>query len=213
MANVRFHRKGVDPGLDGVRDWIGRWCEDASDLRIREIAIPCPTRKDIKDPKRGKAFRSASQRNETPLHSYLKFAAWTWLSSTIGKKAIPQYETRMYLPIEEHLKGVTVKAGTFDPRKPRILTNDEKPTAYTGTFASPEFLFANLGDIITVDVYCEKRSVEVGKTQPYNLCMPLFTGLVRSAVWIPYPRGIAPDHFSPGDLSAVVAYEITCKAN
>jgi len=201
MANTRFHRTGIDPGLNRVRAWIDRWCDDTSNLRIRELSIPCPVVAGINDTKSAKAYSAASQRNETPLHSFLKFAAWVWLCSTIGKDAKPQYETRMYLPMEELLEGVKISGSTFDPRKPQILRRGRQD------------VFAEFGSTISVDVYCKRHSVEVGFTQPFNLCMPLFTGIVSRSTWIPYPKSVAPEQFIPGSLKAVVAYELELESN
>ena len=201
MAKVRFHRTGRDPGLTGVRAWIDRWCDDTSDLRIRELSIPCPDVTGTQSQKAARAYSTSFQRNETSLHSFLKFAAWAWLSSKIGKHAKPEYETQMYLPMEDLLEGVKISGSTFDPRKPQVLKRGRRD------------VFAEFGSIISVDVYCSKHSVEVGFTQPFNLCMPLFQGIVHRSIWLPYPKNVLPKQFAPGSLKTVVAYELELEAN
>lgn len=195
---VRSYREGIDPGLQGTRKWLEQWYGDSSDLLISEISLTCPNVQDVMTPVQRKSYKQAFQRNETPLHSYLKFAAWEWLNSRKNKGIKPDYEVQMYFPFEDLLEGVTFTGSTFDPSVAQLIAKGRQD------------VFADFGSIIFADVLCGRCSVEIGFTQPLNLCMPLLEDLVDKSIWIPFPKGIEPRQFDPltYNLVKVAAYEI-----
>lgn len=196
---IRYHREGIDPGLSGVKEWVARWYEEPADFSIREFSIECPTRDQLKVLCNSKAYRAASQRNELPLHSYLKFLAWAYLREAKTGRRQPAYEMQMYFPIPELLKGVRFVGNTFDPSRAQVIEKGRRD------------VFCSYGDAICVDVYVKGLSVEVGATQPYNLCMPLLERLVEKAIWIPFPPAVEKRQFNPMTcpLKSVNAYEFT----
>lgn len=195
---IRYHRKGVDPGLAGVKEWIARWYEEPADFLIRDISIKCPRFTSMNDPSKSKAYKAASQRNESPLHSFLKFTAWTYLEAARSSKRKPQYEIEMYFPFPELMRGVRVSGTNFDPSRAQVIEKGRHD------------VFCEFGYSINVDVYAEGCSVEAGFTQPSNLCMPLLEGLVQKVLWLPYPKSVDPQGFDlmNSNLKSLIAYEI-----
>jgi hypothetical protein len=106
---------------------------------------------------------------------------------------------QMYFPIPELLRGVEFIGDTFDPSQAQVIEKGRRD------------VFCSHGDAIFVDVYVKGYSVEVGATQPYNLCMPLLQGLVEKAIWIPFPKDVERRAFDPmtSQLKALKAYELT----
>ena len=196
---IRYHRKDSDPGLSGVKEWVARWYEEPSDFSIREFSIKCPKPEQLKMLCKSKAYISASQRSELPLSSYLKLLAWIYLSAAKCGRGQPEYEVQMYFPTPELLRGVQFSGNTFDPSQAQVIEKGRQD------------VFCSHGDAIFVDVYVKGFSVEVGATQPYNLCMPLLERLVEKAIWIPFPKNVGRRESDPMtcQLKSVKAYELT----
>ena len=197
MARERYYRRGTDPGPSKVRNWIEKWYGDSGDLQIGDFSISTPSPTDISKMKSSKTYQSAFQKNQSKLHSFLKFVAYNWLSTTSNSQ--PQYEQQMYLPIDELLQDVKVVGGTFDPCLPQLIEKGRRD------------VYAMFGVMMSVDVFCDRTSVEVGYTQPFNICMPLIEDLAEYVVWIHFPKAINATDFEPNqhEIGSVHAYKFS----
>lgn len=194
----KTYRKGIDPGYESVRPWIDQWYGDSSELDIEIVTISIPHVGAESDIARTDKYRKAFRGNETPLHGVLKYAAYEWLSTNCSEE--PVYEQKIYTPIDE-LTSLVTHIGTFDPTVPQLIEKGRID------------VWAGDGLVIMADVYCERCSVEVGYTQPFNLFTPMLDDLTDMAVWVPFPKGIKPNDYDPFSnlLKSVNAYKFAFK--
>ncbi|MEW8350660.1 MAG: hypothetical protein AB2689_21645 [Candidatus Thiodiazotropha taylori] len=208
-----YYREGVDPEKTAnVRLWLEQWYGDSSAIKISKTKFKFPA----STKERGTPFKSAFQKNQSTLHGYLKFIVYyklyedqqslRYISNKAGySHPKPEYEVRMYYPIEELLEEITQYSGTFDIFEPQVIEKGRTD------------VYAEYGEIKSVDVYCEilasSISVEVGYTQPCNLLLPLLYGLVNTAIWVPFPRKLDPSNFDLKNkgIRTATAYEISFK--
>lgn len=193
-------RACFDMGLEKTVEWLGRWYGDTDDLIIECVPIHCPNAMSV-GAAEAMLLERLTSKNQSELHTYLKFAAWKWLERTSAYPDTIEPEVLCYSPVEELCKGRTVTdefGREIDIRAPRVLydNSDNFPLSY--------------GIALRIDLHSFDISVEVGGTQPFNLITPLLDGLVDKAVWLPYPWGKDTRTFqhSPGGLGDVRAYAI-----
>lgn len=199
-----YYRKGVDPGFLNTRPWIDKWMGDSSDIAISCITIDLPDTKNSAFVGET-AYKGAFRGKETPLHAYLKYGLFKWLEREIG--GFPVYEQKIYSPIDEWaecsdnrqiliMKDEKWVFDDFDPSVPQLIEKGR-------------VIYQHCGIDISADVYCQGVSVEIGYTQPFNLLTPLLDGVVNSAIWVPFPKGIESKRFDPfvSDLEAVTGYK------
>ena len=191
------YRKGIDPGIDSVRPWIDQWYGDSSEIHIELLTIKVPQIDQgsltCEHPKFSAAFRG----KETPLHGMLKYAAYEWLCGHCAET--PVYEQQIYSPIEDITSRVNYLNHTFDPTIPQLIAKGRSD------------VFAGDGMLLIADLYCERHTVEVGYTEPFNLFTPMLDDLADASIWIPFPRNVVAKEFKPADnsLSFVNAYKFT----
>ena len=192
-----YYRKGDDPGSVGVRTWVDKWYGESSDLRIDEISIPVKPFISSQPVSKSEEFLAAAHKKQSSLHAFLKLVAHNWLANTCEQ--LPVYEQEMYFVDKEAVQNVFFKGLDLDPKVSQLL-----PKGY-------KLFDATFGITIVADVYCSRRTVEVGSTQPFNLCMPLLESLAEKSIWVPFPRGIQKAAFDPDEvyLSEIVAYEFS----
>jgi len=141
----------------------------------------------------------------TLLHAYLKYGLFKWLERETG--GFPVYEQKVYSPIDEWvaragngqiliMKDGKTHFDDFDPSVPQLIEKGR-------------LIYQHCGIDIFVDVYCQGVSVEIGYTQPFNLLTPLLDGVVDSAIWVPFPKGIESKRFDPSasGLEFVAGYK------
>lgn len=199
-----YYRKGIDPGFLNTRLWIEKWMGDSSGISISCITIDLPDTKNgvFGD---GAAYKEAFRGKETPLHAHLKYAMFKWLEKEIG--GFPVYEQKIYSPIDElaercsNRRALIIKDrewifDDFDPSVPQLIEKGR-------------VIYQHCGIDISADVYCQGVSVEIGYTQPFNLLTPLLDGVVNSAIWVPFPKGVESKRFDPfvSGLEAVAGYK------
>jgi hypothetical protein len=193
-------RTGVDPGESGVRVWIDRWAEDSSDIDIRKFEIHCPRATELSAVLHDPLLLAARRSRDSALHCFLKYLGALWLHSD-AINGVARYEAQAYFPNPENLQLAAQYKVHVPPRSrtARILT------------ARDRNMNATHGCIIAIDVLGKNISIEVGATQPYNLLTPMLEGLVKRAVWIPFPRGVDRSQFTvdASSLKSVIAYEFT----
>jgi len=191
------YRKGIDPGIGSVRHWIDKWYGDSTEIKIELLKIPVPGVAQGGAIHKSPQYIAAFRGNETPLHGMLKFAAYEWLRSQCNE--IPLYEQTIYTPIEELTSRVRCINCTFDPTIPQLIEKGRIDVQ------------AENGIIIVADLYCERCTLEVGYTQPFNLFTPMLDDLVDASIWLPFPKGITAKNFDPlVDLLGIVnAYKFS----
>lgn len=200
MRSPNEFRTGLDPGEGGVRSWIDRWAEDSSDIAIQKFEINSPPAEELSAVLCDPMLLRARRGRDSELHAYLKYLAARWLQSGAPNAAV-RYEAQVYLPGYDSLELAAKHHIHVPPRsrKPRILTPRDRD------------MNATYGFIIAIDVLGRDTSVEVGATQPYNLLSPMIEGLVKRAVWVPFPRELDRSKFTVNTnaLQSVVAYQFT----
>ena len=199
-----YYRKGVDLGFLNTRLWIEKWMEDSSIISISCMNIDLPSfRSEVV--KNDPAYKEAFRGKETPLHSHLKYGLFKWLEREKG--VLPIYEQKIYSPVDEWVERnsnrcvLIVEDGKlfvddFDPSVPQLIEKGRVISQHCGID-------------ISADLYCRGMSVEIGYTQPFNLLTPLLDGVVISALWVPFPKGIEARRFDPcgSNLATVTAYK------
>lgn len=173
----KYYRNGRDLGLEGTIAWLEQWYDEPLDLEVQGIDIVCPNTMNKAH------FQEAKVGRQSELHAFLKYAARCWLETQQG--VVVSYERRLYsphddVPVDYKTEELMPDGSRFHRKVglPHILAKGDRFPCYFGT-------------LLEVDVLCEGQrniSVEVGATSPFNLLVPLLDGLVRKAVWIPFPQ-------------------------
>lgn len=205
----RSYRQSHSSGIDHAASWVAKWWgDDLTDLSITEFSIECPSAKKLRlyaeDASYTDAFR---KKNESDLHKLLKFSAWLWLEHQKPLKGFEdersEIEQLAYFPSEvAESVIVSYPDGTPENHKFDIALPQLVPKGF-------QYAQFSYGHIITIDVFGKGRNIEVGQTQPMNLCYPFLYGMSDAAVWIPFPDGIKPKEFSltRHELRIIPAYE------
>jgi hypothetical protein len=189
-----------DMGLNKTVAWLSEWYGDTSDLLVEYVPIHCP---DVAALSRVEAEQldCLRSKNQSELHTYLKFAALKWLEEKSSYPETIASEVICYSPIEELCEGricMDAQGREIDIRTPQVL------------YDNPDNFPLSYGHVIRADLHSFDISVEVGGTQPFNLLTPLLDRLVDQAVWLPYPWGKDTVNFQhpPGGLGTARAYAI-----
>ncbi len=105
----------------------------------------------------------------------------------------------MYFAIDdEFTKQITIIGSSFDIRQSQLIERGR-------TDFDPSY-----GIIIRTDVFGGETTIEVGYTEPFNLCMPLLEGLAKTAIWLPFPKKVSEefDVKNIPEINLVTAYEL-----
>lgn len=186
------YRKNQDPGLAKVRPWIERWIDDSTGVEIEAINIDilCSTKPGMK--RDANLYRRASRGRQSDLHILLKFNLYLWLYMETGRR--PSFERRLvYTDRNSPIERIVEISNKKNPGQKRMHT---LPLGYE-TYE------------IIADLHSADTSLEVGATRPFNLLLPLLENLVKTAIWVPFPKGYRGKLFNMSQLKKVTGYRFT----
>jgi len=193
-----------DPGQDRVESWLEDWLGPHTLVSLRPFEIDAKSLTVWKSRYRTtKKYKEAFAQHQSLFHSHLKFLGRLWLEDEALPEAAfssdVEYEVRMYFPDPRLAGQFAVYGRAFDFTRPQVLLPKGRRD-----------VIADFGKIICADVFGRDTTVEIGRTSPYNLCMPGLSKLVGRSVWIPFPSIPFKADSDPDEMEVDVlsAYEI-----
>jgi hypothetical protein len=199
-----------DLGIQKVEAWLEDWLGPHTLVSLKRFEIDAGSLV-AKTPSfvLSKKYKDALTKNQSRVHGHLKYLARLWLETQPSEVSIggkPDYEVGMYFPDYVFLKRSNFKpsVGYFDFRKPQLLLPKGRRD-----------VDASFGRTTYADVLGNCTSIEVGRTSPFNLCMPLLERLVSRSIWIPFPVKGFTARTDPLELNLAMlsAYEIQAEVD
>lgn len=196
---ARREREGRDLGLQGVVDWLTDWADGDLEVEVNPVRLTCPAVHFLPLAEQARHSKLLSK-NQSELHSYLKFSAMRWLEKQCDPTESVVSEQRYYTPDYELCEGIQYydqHKCLYDLKTPRLLDVDEDfPLSF--------------GMLFRFDLFGSQTIVEVGATQPASLLIPLFDGMAMRSVWFPFPYGLNTRTFKTahGPIMNARGYEI-----
>ncbi|CAM3328439.1 hypothetical protein SPAN111604_15220 [Sphingomonas antarctica] len=187
-----------DLGEAGTLDWLSGWIGgERQTVRVRRIEMTCPATP-LLDRRERQKLDKLSAKNQSELHSYLKFAAKKWLETETPGRRVAS-EQGYYSP--------GLLSGMVDFRDAK----DRRIRLTSPRFLSGRSFFpCEYGEVFRFDLYVKGTVAEVGGTHQSNLLQPLLDGMADRSLWFPYPDTIDYRSFRSSEhlVTSAFGYEV-----